>query len=212
MPGFAHWAVSPWVSLDHTSYADAHEGNDEALDELRMDRGLTGSVGARVSYSFDERLTVYTGIQWAWKGALKGTIRTSAYQHADYDLSGQYLEIPLGFRFTAPRERWSFYARGGALFQFNLQPGRDNIVIYDMAAKEMSTLRLASNSMGIAGEFAAGLEFRVRRGLSMFIEPVYRAGFTPVVQHPSFTGLPLNPREQTLGLATGIVYQFRSHR
>ena len=208
-PTIARWSVSPWVSFDQTTFSD-DRASSSALNDLQLDPGFTGTFGARINYAFDERLSVYTGAQLAWKGALKGTISTSTSQYATYDLSGRYLEIPLGIRFTAPKERWSLYARAGAALQLNMRPGDDHVVVYDLVAKEARTMRLASNSVGVAGELAAGLEFRVKRGLSMFIEPVFRAGLTPIMQHPSFTGLPLNPREHTLGLATGITYQFGS--
>lgn len=209
LPAIPHWSVSPWVSFDQTTFSDDH-ASSTALNDLQLDPGITGTIGARVAYAFDERLAVYTGAQLAWKGALRGTISTSAHEYATYDLSGRYLELPFGVRFTAPKERWSLYARAGAALQLNMRPGDDHVVVYDLVAKEARTMRLASNSVGVMGELAAGLEFRVKRGLSMFIEPVYRYGFTPIMQHPSYTGFPLNPRERTVGLATGITYQFLS--
>ncbi len=205
-PVFPRWSISPWFSLDHVDRVDDKDRDESLLTQVSGDHGITCTSGLRVRFAWDDRLSVYTGAQLSWKGALKGTIQSSAVQKAEYDLSGRYLEVPIGLRFATNKERWSAYARAGIQLQFNLRPGDDHIVLYNYALKEMRTFRLSSSSLGVSGEVAAGVEFRAGKRMAVFVEPVYRMGFTPVVQQSYYSDLPLNPKERSFGLATGLVY------
>ncbi len=207
---FARWAVSPWLSMDHTSYHDQRISNDVALDQLSADRGWTGGLGFRAQYVVKRWLAIGTGIGFVRSGKLTGTIRTSASKYTDYHLSGDRLQIPLSLTCLKPLENKELYLRLGMIAELNVHNGSDEVVLHDLAAKQVSTLALSTSSMGAALDFAAGVNFRLRRGLGLFLEPSYRLGLKPMMKHPSFDSFPFNPKVNTLSLGVGLCFTFHS--
>ena len=168
---------------------------------------MPGSVGLRLQYAFDQRFAVITGIQYARKGGLRGTLRSTSVLSTDYSLSGDYLEVPAALKFTLPLENKAVYLRLGGLLQFNVHSGTDRVSLNEATNKEMSTVVLARGSMGTAVDLGLGAQFTLGRRWALFIEPSYQYALSPVVKHPSFDKLPFNPRIHTFSLATGISFQ-----
>ena len=179
----------------------------ESLGELNE---LLGTVGLRVEYAFTKRIAVISGFQYARKGQLNGTITTSALESTDYRVSGTYWEVPIAVKYTIPCEGLDLYLRAGALLQFNARSNSDRVVVHDEVRKEMSTLTLATGSMGPAVDVGAGVRFRLGRGVGLFLEPTYQYALSPVVKNPDFDQLPYNPHIHGFGLATGLSFQFHS--
>ena len=207
-PSVAHWSIAPWFSLGHSTWTDPENGDDGSLDQLTVGHEQPGSMGLRVQYAFDRRFALITGIQYARKGSLRGTVQTSPVLSTYYNLSGDYLEIPLSLKFTLPLENKDLYVRAGGLLQFNMHSGSDRVAMTDASRKQLSTLVLARGSMGTALDIGIGAQFRLVRQWALFIEPSYQYSLSPVVKHPSFDLLPFNPRIHTFSLATGLSFQF----
>ncbi len=207
-PSLAHWSIAPWFSLGHTTWTDPENGDNGYLDQLNVGHEPPSSIGLRIQYAFDHRLAMITGIQYARKGSLRGTVRSSPFITTDYELSGDYLEVPISLKFALPLENKEFYVRAGGLLQFNMHSGMDKVAMNDASHKELSTLVLARGSMGTALDIGIGAQFRLSRRLGLFIEPSYQYALSPVVKHPSFDKLPFNPRIHSFSLATGLSFQF----
>ena len=205
---FPHWAVAPWLSLGHSVFTDPDHGNGSEPEGLISGNDLPGSAGLRVQYAFDRHLAFFTGIQASRKGSLRGTVTSSSTLRTEYQLSGNYVEIPLALKFILPLENKELYARGGISLLFNMASGSDKVTMYDQGQKQTSTLVLASGSMGTAVDLGIGAQFRLSRHVGLFIEPSYQYSLSPVVKHPSFDRLPFNPRIHTFSLITGLSFQF----
>jgi hypothetical protein len=205
---FAHWSIAPWFSLGHSTWKDPENADNGAFEQLNSGNEPSGSMGLRLQYAFDRRFALITGVQYARKGSLRGTVYSSPTLSTDYKLSGDYLEVPLSLKFTLPLENKDLYVRAGALLQFNVHSGSDKVVMNDATRKELSTLVLARGSMGAALDIGIGAQFRLSHRVGLFIEPSYQYALSPVVKHPSFDKLPFNPRIHTFSLATGLSFQF----
>jgi hypothetical protein len=203
---FPQWSIAPWVSIGHSVYTDPEHGSGTP-EGLEQGSGLPVNVGLRVQYAFDPRLAFFTGITVAQKGSLSGTVTSSSTRRTDYHLSGSYLEVPLAMKFIMPLGNKLVYARAGVSLQFNMPNGTSKVTVLDEGVKEMSTLVLAGGSMGTALDLGVGAQFRLGHRLGLFIEPSYQYGLSPVVKHPTFDGLPYNPRIHTFSLATGLSFQ-----
>lgn len=207
-PSLVHWSIAPWFALGHTRWTDPENGDNGSLEQLSVGHEQPGSIGLRIQYAFDHRFAMITGIQYARKGGLRGTVRSSPFLTTDYKLSGDYLEVPLSLKFSLPMENKELYVRAGGVLQFNKNSGMDKVAMNDASRKELSTLVLASGSMGTALDIGIGAQFRLSHHVGLFIEPSYQYALSPVVKHPSFDKLPFNPRIHTFALATGLSFQF----
>lgn len=204
-----HWSIAPWISIGHSTYKDPDHDGASATQGLIYGRETPGSVGLRVQYAFDRRLAFFTGIQFSRKGALGGTVSSSSTVRTDYQLSGNYVEVPLNLKFIVPLENKDLYARAGVSLQFNMPSSTNKVTMHDENKKELSTLVLAGSSMGTVLDLGIGAQFRLSRRVGLFIEPSYQYALSPAVKHPSFDRLPFNPRIHTFSLATGLSFQFR---
>lgn len=207
-PSLAHWSIAPWFSLGHTTWEDPKNGDNGSLQQLSVGHEQPGSIGLRVQYAVDHRLAMIIGIQYARKGGLRGTVRPSPFITTDYELSGNYWEVPISLKFTLPLENKELYVRTGGVLQFNVNSGIDKVAMNDASRKELSTLVLAGGSMGTALEIGIGAQFRLGHRLGLFIEPSYQHALSPVAKHPSFDKLPFNPHIHSFNLATGLSFQF----
>lgn len=208
-PMTPHWSIAPWISIGHSIYTDPDHDAASATHGLVYGRETPGSVGLRVQYAFDRRLAFFTGMQFSRKGALGGTVSSSSAVRTDYQLSGNYMEVPLNLKFIVPLENKDLYARAGVSLQFNMPSSTNKVTMHDENKKELSTLVLTGSSMGTVLDLGIGAQFRLSRRVGLFIEPSYQYALSPVVKHPSFDRLPFNPRIHTFSLATGLSFQFR---
>lgn len=208
-PAFARFSLAPWVAVSNSIFSDPNgTANDDHLAQLSGGREMLGTLGLRAQYNVDQRLALLLGVQYTNKGSLQGRLPGTGSSYTYYAWSGRGVEVPIAIRYAFPREGKEFYARLGGTLQFNARGGTDRVVQYDAMRKEMSTLVLSSRSMGAAIDLGVGVQFRIARGIGLFIEPSYQYGLAPVVKYPSFKTLPYNPVVHSISLGTGLVFQF----
>lgn len=203
---FPRFALSPWVSIAHSIHSPGPAEVADQVDGLGGLNEWNGTAGIRVEYAFTPRVALISGLQYANKGRLQGTISTSPDLSTDYEVSGTYLEVPLSIRYEFPHEGKAFYVRSGVLMQFNARAGSDKVVMHDQVLKERTTLALSSSSMGAALDIGAGVRFRLGRGIGLFIEPSYQLALSPVVKNSAFDRLPYNPKVHSVGLGAGLTF------
>lgn len=203
----ARWSLSPWISGGKSMLADRDLGTG-LPDGLKSTAAFPNGFGLRVQYTLDRQLAFFTGVSLTSKGNLQGWIRSSPTLSTEYQLSGQYVEVPVALKFIQPLRGMDIYARAGLTFQFN-RPGEMNrVVVHDEGSKQQSTLALAGGSMGTAIDLGAGIQIPLSDRLGLFIEPSYQMALSPAVKHPSFDLLPFNPRIHSFSIATGLSFQF----
>lgn len=207
--GSARFSIAPWVAFGNSvfDHGNGRSGRNH-LEQLGGGREMLGTIGLRAHYNLDERLAVLLGVQYANKGGLKGRLAGDGASYTEYSWSGRSIETPLAIRYALPRENKEFYVRLGGTLQFNARGGTDRVVQHNATLKETSTLVLSSRSIGVAVDLGIGVQFRIARGIGMFVEPSYQYALAPVVKHPAFKTLTYNPVVHSIGLGTGIVFQF----
>ena len=63
-------------------------------------------------------------------------------------------------------------------------------------------------TLNMAIVFGAGLEYNLNQKLRFYMEPTFRQSLRPVINHETFTDIPLNPYWSTLRLGLGVNYYF----
>ncbi|MBL7952369.1 MAG: hypothetical protein JNM62_11695 [Flavobacteriales bacterium] len=208
-PAFARFGISPWVALGHTIYGGQEGGMDSnALPHLSGPREMVGTVGLRMHYNIDQRAAILLGVQYSNKGSLSGRVPGAGTSYTSYAWSGRFIEVPLSLRYALPLEAKELYVRLGGTMQLNARGGQDRVVQFDADQKQIRTLVFSERSIGAVIDLGVGIQFRLGRGVGLFVEPSYQYALAPVIKSSHFRSLPFNPNVHSLSLGTGLVFQF----
>ncbi len=210
------WYITPFVSLDHSSYNITDIGN---LDINDWDTDISDNsnetmytFGFKLEYELYPTLSLETGLQFEQKSKFVGQLKKYnngvLLSQADYNLSGRFYSIPVNVKIKSKLgKKIQFYALGGVLLQYNLSSSENHYSYYDFEEENKYDIALSATSSGLGLKAAIGIQGFIGERLSYQIEPGFEYGLSPLIKNSSFENIPINPSFQTLGVDIGVTYQ-----
>ncbi|GEM_PF-5148369 len=211
------WIISPYVSFDRSSY-NVDQLELQNLTNSKYNVQLNSSqlqftAGLRGAYNFYPHLWIESGVLFSQKSAITGEIELSDDNGnlvgiAEYDLSGQFLEIPISIVLRKNNASFGWYAKAGIHLSYNFPSNNSSYLYRDIANEVQYTVEPSIQTLNPAIAFGAGLEYNITPQFRLYAEPSFRYALRPVLNPSGFNNIPLNPKWNTLGLGIGVNYYF----
>ena len=211
------WMVAPYVSLDRSRYSvdelDLLQANQSNYNLVLNAQSTDYTVGARAAVRVAPYLWAESGILYSSKAAIKGTVDVLSdtglhIGTAQYNLSGRYLEIPLAISVRSNNGQFGWYARMGVHLAYNMQSDSSFYSYNNYESYTQQRIVPSMQTMNMTIMFGAGVEYNISKTLRFYAEPSFRQSLRPVINHDTFSNIPLNPHWSTLGLGVGVNYYF----
>lgn len=211
------WIISPYFSFDRSSY-NVDQLELQNLTNSKYDVELNSSklhytVGLRGAYSFFPNLWLESGLLFSQKSTITGNIELSDDDGnlvgiAEYDLSGQFLEIPIALVLRKNNSSFGWYAKAGVHLSYNFPSNAGSYIYRDLTTERQYIVEPSIKTLNPAVAFGAGIEYNLTPKLRAYVEPSFRYSLRPVLNVDGFGNIPLNPKWNSFGLGVGINYYF----
>ena len=179
------------------------------------------TIGIIGGYLFTQKLSLEAGAFYSQKKKLHASINTPAYASSGqeifsdftYDYKARYFELYGRFKYYLYQRKNSWYATVGAAGSFNLPESISSSdyfsrVSYSESSTKTENVKLDASSVGAILVISAGVEIPLGKRWDVYIEPVYRYSFSPVIKHASYDRVPVQHFMRCISLATGLMFKF----
>jgi len=212
------WMISPFFSFDRSSYSIDQVSLlnlTTSSSQLQLGGvGTTYTAGLRVAYRPTGHLWLESGFLYSRKSSVKGVMELYTpggaipVAAANYQLSGEFFEIPLVLGVRNNNDEFGWYFKAGAFLAYNRPSSNSFFEYYDFEAERLYTLKPSYQTLNPAVSVSAGFEYNITPNLRCYAEPTFRFSNRPMLNTTDFELIPVNPKWSTMGLGVGINYYF----
>jgi hypothetical protein len=204
------------VPVDQTNYVYNSAGINGINSFAQFTAGITAA------YMITDHIEVEGDAAYSKKREVSANVSTPAvsdsfqttYSQYIYNYNATYLEFggKVKYYFSLGNRKW-LYAGAGGIAGFNFPANNlgsyEHIQYQDSVWVKSDKVILQPSSALFTALLLAGFETAINDRWSVFVEPEYKYGFSPVIEHPTFNYIPVNHYLRSFSIGFGIKYGFK---